>query len=107
MNETEKEIVYRIDNSEEEMFPRTKHPYELDEVLFIMDGFIKNVSLEQIADFVQRSPRQLRFIFLEYRPVRSDGTLDPTGSVRTAREALLTKKVSMYYIESKDLEDAG
>lgn len=111
MIETEEHEI-EVDNSEEEMFPRTSLHYELDEVLFIMDRFIKHIPIQQISDFVQRAPRALVFKFLEYRPIKPDGSLLFTESVRTLQEALTySKEVNMYSLnlpgDYEDLEDAG
>jgi hypothetical protein len=107
MNDNNYENI-EIDNSEEQMFPRTGLPYELSEVLFIMSRVLKKIPLMQIADFVQRAPRTLIFKFFEYRPINPDGSLNFTDSVKTAEEAAsYTKKVSMYTLDlPEDFEDA-
>jgi hypothetical protein len=97
-----KNKIYKIevDNSEEEMFPRSELHYELSEVLFIMSRISNSIPLSFIADFVQRSPRALTFKFLTYRPVNPDGSLNVNESVATEAEALTyTKKSSMYSLD--------
>ena len=83
---TESEIRKIGNGSLYGLYPRTRLPFSLDEVLYIIDSFNKDVHIQDIAMKVKRMPSFLRWMFLEYRPKRLDGTYDPTKSVKTSKE---------------------
>lgn len=78
--------------TEKEQYPRTDHDFSLDEICYVMDRLSRGVSVEEIAEYIQRAPWLVSFKFIEYRPINPDGTYDYSRSVETPEEALTYQK---------------
>ena len=70
-----------------DIYYRTRDPWSLDEVLYVIHHLGEGAPIQMIADLIKRLPFQIEREFLKFRPKRKDGTYDSSKSVSTRDEA--------------------
>ena len=108
----------KLSLTQKELYPRTEEEFSLNEICYIMEKLMDQVSIDRIAKLTARAPWLIRFKFLEYRPLKKDGTFDFSKSVGTAeevhtyepqkyKEILKINKEAYYELTGQVFEEGG